>query len=400
MPTPRRDGPVPLASFYFWYFAFIGVFFTYVGLYLKDRGFSAPQISLLIASTQIIRVFATPAWGWAADHWHRRMPLVRLSLILAAAAFTFNFWGFEFAALLLVFTAMSAMWSAAMPLFEAGVLTRLATATGPDMGRFGRIRSWGSIGYIVAVAAVGVLFDSISVRWLIALVFGLMLVAIAVAYWVPETMPEASDHGRAPPLAPVFALPGIVPLFVCAFLNSASQGASFVFYSIYMVDNGHSKTVVGMLWSIGVVAEICLFLVLAKVIARIGYQTLWRLGFAASVLRYIVVALVPGSLAMQVAAQTIHMFTFGTHHATAVAMIHKNFAGRLASRGQALYGALSFALGSTVGGLGAGWTWEHWGPTPTFLVSASIAALALIISLAWRLPDGPKIDHGPPAAVN
>jgi MFS transporter, PPP family, 3-phenylpropionic acid transporter len=386
MPSSRH-GTRPLSAFYFAYFAFIGVFFTYCGLFLQARGFSAQEISWLIAATQIVRVFATPAWGWLADHLHMRMPIVRTSLALATLVFAANFATPDFVWLLLVFALMSGMWAAAMPVFEAGVLSRLATASGPDMGRFGRIRLWGSIGYIVAVAAAGALFDVVSVLWLSTLVFGLMLVAIGVAAWVPERMPETVDAGPAPPLLPALVKPGIPPLFVCAFLNSASQGASFVFYSIYMVDSGHNKTAVGALWSIGVVAEIGLFLVLAKVIARVGYQALWRLGFAASVVRYIVVALVPGSFVVQALAQTIHMFTFGTHHATALAVIHKNFAGRLASRGQALYGALSFALGSTVGGLVAGWTWQHWGARNTFLLSAAIAATALTISLIWRLPQ-------------
>jgi MFS transporter, PPP family, 3-phenylpropionic acid transporter len=381
-----RDGLLPVAAFYFVYFAFIGVFFTYCGLLLKSRGFSAGEISVLITATQLVRIFATPGWGSLADHRHQRMPIVRVTFIGATAIFTLNFVQLPFWAVLIVFAGMSALWSAAMPLFEASVLARLSGRDGPDMGRFGRIRVWGSLGYIVIVMASGTFFDYVAIERLVPLVAVLMALLVIVTYWVPEAMPPAPAGPRGS-IWPVLALPGMKPLFVCAFLNSASQGASFVFYSIYMVENGHSKTIVGVLWSIGVVAEVLLFLVLAKVIARFGYQTLWRAGFVASTLRYLIVAAVPGSFVWQAVAQTVHMLTFGTHHTTALAVIHRVFRGSLAVRGQALYAALSFALGSTVGGLLAGWMWESLGPRATFLGSALIAAIAAAVALSTRLPD-------------
>ena len=164
----------------------------------------------------------------------------------------------------------------------------------------------------------------------------------------------------------------------------ASQGASYVFYSLYMVEQGFSKTTVGILWSVGVVAEIAIFMYLPRITARFSMHQLWALSFGLTVLRYLIVGWFPQVLAAQVFAQALHMFTFGTFHATAVAVVHARFKGRLQARGQALYTSIAFGLGGAIGGVISGWTWSAWGPAWTFTLSSGLAAAGLL--LLWLRP--------------
>ena len=60
-----------LSNFYFLYFAFIGAFAPYFGLYLKSLGFSAFQIGVLLAVNPVARIFGPNIWGWLADHYVR-----------------------------------------------------------------------------------------------------------------------------------------------------------------------------------------------------------------------------------------------------------------------------------------------------------------------------------------
>jgi PPP family 3-phenylpropionic acid transporter len=372
---------IPHAALYAAYFAFVGVFFTYIGLYLKSIGLSGQEIAILMALTHLVRVVMPVLIGWLADRTHRRMAVVRATFALAVSSFGLMFITHDFVWLCGVFLLMCGFWSGVMPLFEALVVAQVSKAGNTDMGRYGRIRLWGSIGFVVAVASAGWLLDHIAIAWLLWMVFALMLLTLACCWWVPEGV--APEHRPAAAGAWTILRQPMVLLFFCScFLNTASQSAGWVFYAIYLVDHGYSKTAVGALTACAVIAEIALLFQLARVARRFPAVSLWRFGFAATTLRYAIVGLMPGVPVLQALAQTVHMFTFGTHHATALAVTHRLFPGRLSARGQAFYSSVSFGAGGTFGGLLAGWSWQTLGATGTFLVSALLAALALAIAMS------------------
>lgn len=369
-----------LSGFYFSYFAFIGVFATYFGLYLKDLGFSGTQIGLLMSLLHIVRVVTPNFWGWLADHLHMRMPIVRVTFAASMLAFALLYFVDQFAVIFIVFVLMTAFWSCAMPLFEASVVSRFAEGGAVDMGRYGRIRLWGSIGYIVAVAFAGWLLDRIEIRWLLTMVMAWMVVLLVFSWLTPEHV-SGESHEKPEPVWKRLKEPAIACFIAACFMNAASQGASFVFFSIYMVEHGHSKTAVGALWSIGVVFEIAMFMLLPRLFQRYTHYSVFVFGFGASIVRYLIVAAFPDSFLAQAVAQALHMFTFATYHAIALNVVHSIFTGRAQNRGQAMYTSLSWGLGGAVGGLLAGWTWDAWGHQPTFAVSAVLSACGLMLVL-------------------
>jgi PPP family 3-phenylpropionic acid transporter len=80
-----------LSSFYFWYFAFVGVFGTYFALYLQSLGFAAAEIAILMSLQQFVRIVTPFFWGWLADRLHRRTAIIRITLLLAIGAFSLLF---------------------------------------------------------------------------------------------------------------------------------------------------------------------------------------------------------------------------------------------------------------------------------------------------------------------
>jgi MFS transporter, PPP family, 3-phenylpropionic acid transporter len=366
-----------LSNFYFWYFAFAGVFATYFSLYLQSIALTPEEIGVLMSLFPVVRVVTPNLWGWLSDHSGRRLTIIRHAFLASTLAYLGVFAGRSFWWLFVVIIVMSSFWSATMPLFEATVMTYL----GGEAARYGRIRLWGSIGFIVAVATAGWWLDHVPIAWLLGLVLALMLVTLACTYTVREKPVAMQEHDRVP-VWQVLRRPEVLTFFLACFLMLASQGASYVFYSIYMVEQGYSKTIVGVLWSIGVIAEITIFLYLPRVFARFTHYQLWVLSFAVTVLRYLVVGWFPQLLGLQVLAQVMHMFTFGTFHATALAVLHANFTGRLQTRGQGLYTSLSFGLGGAIGGLISGYTWTHWGAAWTFTLSSGMALAGLLLVLA------------------
>ena len=73
-----------LSAFYFLYFGLLGTLVPYWSLYLKDLGFSATTIGLLMAVPHLTKVVAPNLWGWLADRSGARMRIIRLGNLAAA----------------------------------------------------------------------------------------------------------------------------------------------------------------------------------------------------------------------------------------------------------------------------------------------------------------------------
>src|SRR3569832_2710762 len=145
-----------LYGIYFSYLASLGAFLPYLSLYLENLGFSAIAIGQIMALMALTKVISPNVWGLIADHTVERMRIVRLGSFAAALSFAGVFWGQGFWWLALVMVAFSFFWNATLPQFEATTLNYL----GPQPQRYTSIRIWGSIGFIVAVAALSLLYPS------------------------------------------------------------------------------------------------------------------------------------------------------------------------------------------------------------------------------------------------
>ena len=367
------------ANFYFWYFAFIGVFGTYFALYLHSLGFTAAEIALLMSLQQAVRIVTPFFWGWLADRLQRRTLIIRATMLLAIFAFALLFLVRGYAATAIVFAVMFSLWSAALPLFEATVLS----AVGGDSGRYARIRLWGSVGFILAVMAVGAALDFLAMNSLLWMVLVLLALAAISAWGIAEHKQRASDAIAVASIWPILKRPQVVALFAACFLMMATQSANFVFYSIYMVENGHSKSMVGILWSLGVVAEITIFVFLPKLNARFTPYAMFYFSFLVTALRYLVVGWFPQSLALQLIAQACHAFTYGTWHAATMVMLHQWFPGGLGARGQALYASLAFGVGGALGCIAAGIAWDAIGATWMFSAMSLLVMIGAAIAFRY-----------------
>ncbi len=384
------------ASFYAAYFACLGTTSIYITLYLQAIGFSGAQIASLLSLQLLLRIVIPNFWGHLADKTGGRLRLIRLSMLASFTGVIGLFFTTAVLPVTLLFLFINAMWAAVVPLFEAIVMQQVRG----DTGRYALIRLWGSVGFIVAVSLTGPLLDSASVTALIPVVAGFLAVAIGVAWLVteghhtPQNVPEDTritgvskallSAEPTPALWQTVKNPAIIALLVSCTLMMASQGANNVFYSIHMVSHGYSKTTVGLLWSLGVFAEVVIFWKFAQIKSHFSMRNLYRASFAVTVLRFLIVAWYPDVLSLQIFAQTLHAFTFGTWHAAAIAMLHKAFPESLATRGQALYSSLAYGAGGAAGNALAGVLWEPIGAGWTFTVMSVLALIGgLIAYKAW-----------------
>ncbi|WP_294256051.1 MFS transporter [Propionivibrio sp.] len=190
----------------------------------------------------------------------------------------------------------------------------------------------------------------------------------------------------------------VLALFSACFSMSAAHGALYVFFSIFLSDHGYSKSAVGGLWSLGVLAEIAVFFYMSRLQRVYSLRTILLLSFSAAVLRFLMIGMGVELPVIIVLAQLLHGLTFGSFHAAAITAVNRWFPGRTRSRGQALYSSLTFGAGGLVGGLISGWTWDHLGGALTFALSSFFALVGLVLVTIW-IPEKDVVMHRASAAI-
>ncbi|HJT50363.1 MAG TPA: MFS transporter [Nitrosospira sp.] len=365
-----------LSGFYFFHFAFIGAFAPYWSLYLKSLSFAAFEIGVLMSLLHVTRIFAPAAWGWLADHTGKRLLIVRFGALAGLISYCGVFFGQSYAWIFATMVLMSFFWSASLPLVEATTLSYL----GENAAKYGRIRVWGSVGFILAVTGIGYLLDAFDIGSLLWAVLGLKLGIVIFSRQIPEAEIMV-HHPEGHPLQQIFKRPEVLAFFVACMLMALAHGPYYTFYSIYLVEHEYSKSTVGWLWATGVICEIGIFFLMPQLMHRFRPKQIMVFSFGCAIARFLMIGWGVDWPIVILMAQVLHAATYGAHHATAMLLVHQFFRGRHQAKGQALYTSLTFGLGGTIGGIFSGYAWEWLGPGLTFSLSAVAVSVGLWLVL-------------------
>ena len=229
------------------YFAHIGFFNPYLPLWLKELGFSLLAISVLTSVQSASRLFAPYLWGSLSDRTGERVRLLRYGAT-AALLLSLGLW-FElggvglFVVLLLMFAHTSGM----MPMSEAALAHLVSHGGAFDAKRYGRIRLWGSLGFLVTVVAAGFWFERFGLvhfpAWTLA-----TLAAVTLSVWLlPDFREPAHADEVQPSVWPVLRQPPVRWFFAAVFFHVLAHIFIYVFLSLYLDSLGYSKTVIGLL---------------------------------------------------------------------------------------------------------------------------------------------------------
>ena len=353
----------------------------YWGLYLQSEQFSAADIGILMSLFQISRIFAPNLWGWLADHTKQRVRWIKLTAFLGLLGFIAVFWAQGFWWLFFVMLSLSLFTSSTLPLSESLTLAHLATTN----GHYSRIRMWGSLGFIFAAVILGFMIDAYGIKSLLWFLLGVQILLFALTFKLPEAViaPHENDHFS---IWQVVKNPAVIALLLGCALMVTAHGVLYNFYSIYLAEHGYSKGMIGLLWALGVICEIIIFMLMPKMMARFSLKNILLISLALAVLRFSMIGVAVESLWLLLVAQSLHAFTFGSFHAASVEVITQFFNGRHQAKGQAIYNSVAYGIGGTIGGLAGGYALQYWGGETTFLLAAIFPLLGFfVIALGLKL---------------
>ena len=401
---PIEDGfQFKLSLFYATLFLSIGCYLPYFPLWLHGAGLEPSNIGIVLAAPAMMRILFTPVISvWADYLGNYRLMLMLLALGSLGALFSLNFVD-GFWAILFIATINGVFWTSIVPLTETMAMVAL------DGGKlnYGRARSWGSVSFIVGSLGAGARVDYAGNTIVLPLLVISGTGIAAAAYLLPRPVGRGRLRRAVTAVEGKFEKAGVLallkhPVFwiflVAAGLGQACHAFYYGFSTVHWRSIGYSGWLIGMLWALGVVAEILLFLLLGNWLRRFNAGWLILAGSLAATLRWVVTAFDP-PLAMLVPVQVLHALSFGVAHLGAVYFIAAAVPKQYGATAQGLYATMS--AGIFMGGavLASGPLYDAIGAYG-YLVMAGIAfvsvLLALLLLARW---DGGRLSGAPAAAV-
>ena len=370
-----------LSGFYFFYFAVVGTLIPFWGIYLKSLGYSSQDVGIISAIILATRIIAPNFWGWLADHTQQRLRIIRLGSLAASIVFAGILLDQRYWWLVMVVSCYTFFWHAVLPQFEVITLGYL----GNNYHRYSQIRLWGSLGFTAAVVGLGLVFDVISIHYL-----PLFILTFLILIWLSSlTLKDVSvkkTEGQRPNFLSLVFQPAILCFLAASFLLQLSHGPYYTFYTLYLVENhGYTRTATGLLWALGVLAEVAIFIVMHKLLHRFSLRALMLFSLLVTSLRWLLIAYGAESLAVLLFAQLLHACSFGVAHAVSIELVRTHFKGTNQGQAQAMYSSFSFGAGGAAGALIGGLLWDYSAST-TFLLAAISVFVAFVLCYFWLHP--------------
>jgi PPP family 3-phenylpropionic acid transporter len=306
-----------MALFYASTFVALGVNLPFLPVWLAAKGLEPQTIGVVLALPMVLRLLAIPVATRVADR-HDSLWAVIMAAALAALA-GFGTLGFTTGTLAIAaFYTLAA--TAFMLLF---VLSDIYALRGlaPLRRAYGPVRLWGSAAFIVTNLAAGYLLDFIDARNLIWLVVAAVALCLAAASALPPLAPPASSaRAGAPPARILLCDPSFIAVAAAASLIQGSHALYYGFSTIEWQAAGYGGGAIGLLWGLGVLAEIVLFALSVRLPAAFTPSVLILIGGTGALIRWIAMALGPPGALLPL-LQCLHGLSFGATHLGTLAFI-------------------------------------------------------------------------------
>jgi MFS transporter, PPP family, 3-phenylpropionic acid transporter len=364
-----------LSSFYFFYFCVVGALIPFWPVYLNSLGYSSADVGIITSIILATRIIAPNFWGYLADKTQARLSIIRLGSFLAVLFFALILIRQDYVWLLISIICYTFFWHAVLPQFEVITLAYLDK----QHQKYGQIRLWGSIGFIVAVMGLGLLFDFVSITHLpLCILIFLLLIWLSSFGLTNKIYPHSSEKPSG--FFELVTHPFMLCFLAASFLLQFSHGPYYTFYTLYLVKTQqYSSSLAGILWSLGVIAEIIIFMLVPRLFRHFSLTGLMLWSLFLTAIRWLMIGFWADNLMILILAQAFHAFSFGTAHAVAIDWVRQHFQGHQ-GQGQALYSSLSFGAGGAAGALAGGLVWDL-SAQYAFLMAATAAGIAWLIGL-------------------
>ncbi|MCT4657268.1 MAG: MFS transporter [Cohaesibacter sp.] len=373
-----------LSLFFGGIFIPFGIYIPYFAVWLRELGFGAQEISLILTIPLITRVLFTPIMGGLADRLGDRSFTLKLYTSLYLVSFAAILLVDDLIWICVIMVISNLFQSAILPISDS-----LAMAGVRRYGLdYGRMRLWGSSAFIFANLAGGAIIAQWSADTIIwMMVIGNILQAM-LSFFLPVD-PRLIDGQVRAKQARIdwselsqFAQRGFWVVLIAASLLQASHAMLYGFGTIFWQDLGIDENTIGVLWAVSVIVEIGFFMISKKIASVLTWQRLFMIGAAGACLRW---GLFPFEFSVEgyFLLQMLHGASFAAAHLGIMFFLSEFIDDTLSATGQGLYtmaSGLLMALATMASGqLYALWQGE------AFYLMLLLSVLSFVLVLGSKL---------------
>lgn len=375
------------SAYYFISCSFYAYLLGFFPLYCKQLGFSPWQIAAISAAGTVANIIAGPcSLQLSHSRWSARKVLT-VSSALALTLYIPLFWVVTFPLFIsLIFVSQVAKRGA-----EAIVDSQAVREAAAKRIRFEHARLWGSIGFVIALAAFGEIVRHAGTSVVLPCGLGALLLAYLMSFIMRGFVARAPGKERLQRESnvdgPWDKRPQFIALILSASLCWASHAAMYVYLSLYLEALAWSPTAISAAWNVGVVAEILLMMVFPRLERRFALERIYQVSLALTVVRWglLYVSADPTVIFL---SQLLHAFSFGGCYVGSVKLVYHLLPESKKDRGQGYLSSASAGVGSLLGrglaGYGASRLASYAEVNQLFFQAMIVASLAMLVSLKLK----------------
>ncbi|TQV64452.1 MAG: MFS transporter [Sulfurovum sp.] len=350
-----------LALFYFFYFSLIGVYVIFLPKVLLDSGYSTLEVGIIYSSAPFVRFVIPFVFQYYLKLTHK---IFNTTLILALVA-SFGFWQFvdNFTLYLLSNLIFGIALGIALPFVETISLQVL------DKKLYGKVRLWGSIGFILIALLLGRFLSSpdIAFYYLIGLMFFTTIFGVMVASNDPiHQKNQQEDEHKSD-----FSLVKYWAFWVSILFMQIGFGGFYNFFTVYETAHGVSLEMVSYMWSFGVICEIVMLYFQAPLLEK-NLLLILKIATFLTAIRWFILFIAPSSVELAFGSQALHAFSFALYHSASITYVFGLYRDKKLA--QQFFLGVSFGLGGGIGALLAGKIYGEY----LFLIESMLTIIALV----------------------
>ena len=370
-----------LSASYFFYFAILGIVSTFLGIFLDNKGFSSREIGEILAIFTVAKIIAPSLWSIFADKTGQQLAIMRLGALLALLCFTGLFWLSSYGAIALALALFSLFWTAILPQLEVHTLATIRR----NNKIYARVRLWGSLGFIVLAILAGEAMSYFSSQAFIVIGVIMLLALFFSTLTLTESRKSKNIVKVDSPIKDKIINSRFILFFLGGVLLQISFAPYYGFFALFLQYLNYPGFAVGLLVSIGVLAEIVAFIYMGTLFKNFSLKGLLVFSLLITALRWYLLPYVSNNVYLLALLQLSHAASFAIYHSASMVFITEHFTKNQQSRGQGLYVGGVYGIGGALGAYLTGIIWlDGKGAHDAFLLAGCSALLGTVIMLLLK----------------
>lgn len=348
-----------LGTYYFFYFALVGVYIIFMPKILLDLDYSTIEVGIIYAAAPFMRFLLPFIFRYGVQLTPKVYFISLLLTFIGTLLFLAtveDFWLYLSANLL-----FGASIGVSLPYVETIALSTLSK------NHYGKVRLWGSLGFMGIALWLGKVLSSpyealyyLSAMAFLTLVFGALLTKY------DDTSHESTKDDVS------FSLSKYWAFWTSIFLMQVGFGGFYNFFTIYETSHGVSLEMTTWMWSFGVMCEIVMLYFQGPLLQR-NMLNILQFATIITAFRWLILYLFPDSISLTFASQSLHAVSFALYHTAAITYVFSLYTQKKLA--QQFFLGIAFGLGGSVGAVLSG---QIYGDS-LFLIEAIITFTAFLV---------------------